>query len=125
MNVKKELFISILVSGLLGALVWAFSPYATGFDEPWDAETPYYIICLFSTGFITGVLCPRNIWAVLLGVVMGQLLYLYVFLPLGPLVSVGIIFMIVYGFLAVFGAFAGARARQFLKEYLAGVKNRA
>jgi len=123
--VKKDFIISILVSGILGALIWAFSPYATGMAEPWDAETPYYFICLFSAGFITGILCPRHIWAVLLGIVIGQLLYMLIFLPLGPLIIIGVPFMFLYGLLALLGAFSGAATRRFVKGYLTSANNRA
>ena len=122
---KKDFIISILVSGTLGALIWLFSPYATGMDEPWDAEMPYYFICLFSAGFITGILCPRHIWAVLLGIVIGQLLYMLIFLPLGPLIVIGIPFMFGYGVLALLGAFLGAATRRLVKGYIARANNRA
>ena len=125
---KKDLIISILVSGTLGALIWLFSPYATGMTEPWDAETPYYFICLFSAGLITGILCPRHIWVVLPSIVIGQLLFMFILLPasnLGPLIIIGVLFMFLYGLLTLFGAFAGAATRRFIKGYVTGANNRA
>jgi len=123
--VKKDLIISILVSGTLGALIWLFSPYATGMDEPWDAEVAYYYICLFSSGFIAGALYPRHIWVGYIGIVSGQLLYMFIILPTGSLIFLGVPFMFVYGFLALVGAFIGAATRRFLKGYLTGANNRA
>jgi len=125
---KKEFIFSFLVSGVLGALIWLFSPYVTGVIEPWDSKTPYYFICLFSAGFITGILIPHNFWPILLGVVSGQLFYMLVFLPagsLGPLIVIGIVAMFAYGISTLVGAFLGTRTRSFVKEYLAGTSNRA
>ena len=122
---KKDFIISILISGILGALIWAFSPYVTGMAEPWDAETPYYFTCLFVAGFITGIICPRHIWGAFLGIVIGQLLYMLIFLPLGPLIVIGIPVMFAFGLLALVGIFLGVRIRRFVKEYMAGANNRA
>lgn len=122
---KKDLIISILVSSALGVLIWLFSPYATGMVEPWDSETPYYLICLLSAGFITGALYPRHILAGFIGIVSGQLFYLFVFLPSGSLIFLGVPFMFVYGLLALLGSFLGAATKRFVKGYLTGVNNRA
>ena len=122
---KKDFIISLLVSGTLGALIWFFSPYATGMAEPWDAETPYYFVSLFGAGLIAGILCPRHILAVFLGIVIGQLLYMLIFLPLGPLIIIGVPFMFGYGLLALLGAFLGEAIRRFVKGYLTGANNRA
>ena len=122
---KRNFIINILVSGALGALIWFCSPYVTGMVEPWDSETPYYFTCLFIAGFITGAICPRHIWAAFLGIVIGQLLYIFIFIPLGPLIVIGIPVMFALALLALVGIFLGTRIRCFLKGYMAGANNRA
>ena len=109
---NKDITISLSVAAGFGALIWAISPIITGEIEPWDAESPYYFVSLLVAGLIVGALIPRHVWAVLLGIVVGQLVYMLIFLPLGPLTLLGIIFMAVYGLLSLIGAALSARLRR-------------
>ena len=90
------------------------SPVVTGVVEPWDAEPLYYGVSLFLAGVLVGVFQPRNIWAVFIGIVIGQLMYMAVFLAAGPLIVLGIIFLIGYGLLSLLGAFCASRLRNRL-----------
>ena len=83
-NLKKDIFISLISSAGLGAIIWAMSPVISGAIEPWDAESPYYVVSLFIAGAVVGLLQPKNIWAIYIGIVIGQLIYMAVFLAAGP-----------------------------------------
>ena len=109
---NKDITISLSVAAGFGVLIWVMSPVITGEIEPWDAESPYYFVSLLVAGLIVGALIPRHVWAVLLGIVVGQLIYMLIFLPLGPLTPLGIIFMAVYGLLSLIGAAFAARLRR-------------
>jgi ABC-type Na+ efflux pump permease subunit len=83
----------------------------TGAAEPWDAESPYYFVSLFVAGAVVGFLCPRTIWAAFVGIVVGQLIYLLVFVPLGPLLPLGLLFLVGYALLSLLGAALASRLR--------------
>jgi hypothetical protein len=64
---KKELGITLLVSFVLGALVWALSPVLGGHAEPSDAEGVYYPAALLLAGLLSGpslAVSPDNHWLV-------------------------------------------------------------
>jgi hypothetical protein len=82
----------LLISICFGALIWFLSPMMTGYSEPWDAKSPYYVVSLFLSGALAGLLVRKRLWLVPLGVILGQLLYIISFLPLGPLFALGIIY---------------------------------
>ncbi len=110
--VNRDIAISLSFAAGLGAVIWAVSPIATGSAEPWDAESPYYFVSLFVAGAIVGLLCPRNIWSAFFGIVVGQLVYLLVFLPSGPLLPLGVLFLLGYGLLSLLGAALASRFRR-------------
>ena len=109
---NKDIAISISVAAGFGAVIWAMSPLITGKLEPWDAESPYYFVSLLVSGVIVGALIPKHVWAVLLGIVIGQSIYMMLFLPLGPLIGIGIVMMPLYGLLSLIGAVFAARIRR-------------
>jgi hypothetical protein len=113
---NKERTVSFLIAAGLGALIWFISPFLTGVVEPWDAESPYYFVSLLVAGALVGVLVPNHLWAVLLGIVVGQLIYMLVFLPSGPLLALGVVFLVGYGFLALLGALVTSRLRKRNRE---------
>jgi hypothetical protein len=113
---KKDIAISLFVSAGLGAVIWALSQLITGKLEPWDAESPYYFVALLFSGIIVGALIPKHVWAVLVGIVTGQLIYALLFLPLGPLVGIGTLIMVLYGFISLVGAIFAARIRGSYKN---------
>ena len=109
---NRDIAISLSLAAGLGAVIWAVSPVVTGSAEPWDAESPYYFVSLFVAGAIVGLLCPRHIWSAFLGIVVGQLVYLLVFLPSGPLLPLGVLFLLGYGLLSLLGAVLASRLRR-------------
>ncbi len=117
---NRNIAIGLSVSAFLGAVIWSISPLVTGALEPWDADSPYYFVSLFIAGAIIGFLCPRHAWVVLPGIVFGQLFYILSFLPLGPLVPLGVIFMAGYGVLSLLGALLASRVRRNLQGTRSG-----
>ncbi len=101
---NRTITIQATASALLGSLIWAISPRITGMAEPWDADSPYYPVALLTGGVALGFIWPEKPWIIFLAIWLGQLAYMVLFLPLGPLAVLGV------GFLAGFSlvAFAGA-----------------
>jgi len=89
------------------------SPLMTGHLEPWDADGLYYVGALTVTGIVTGGLLPRPLWAHYLGSVVGQLTYELIFLKLGPLFFLGIVFLLGYSVVFLVAAAITARVRVY------------
>ncbi len=102
---------ALLIASLAGAGIWALSPWASGQADPWDGDGLYYSGALFTAGVLAGFIVPRPLWAQYLGVIVGQVLYLLLFLPIGPLLAVGLVFLLPWSLLFLAGAYAGARLR--------------
>ncbi|KIL04516.1 hypothetical protein QX25_10655 [Stutzerimonas stutzeri] len=100
---------ALLIASLAGAFIWALSPWASGQAEPWDGDGLYYSGALFTAGVLAGFIVPRPLWAQYLGVIVGQVLYLLLFLPIGPLLAVGLVFLLLWSLLFLAGAYTGAR----------------
>ena len=106
---NSQVLFSFSVAAVFGAAIWGMSPIFTQEVEPWDAESPYYFAALFIVGGLGGLLFPRHILAAFLGIVVGQLTYMLVFLPLGPLVPLGIVFLFGYGLFSFLGLLLASR----------------
>jgi len=113
---KPRLVLTLIVSAIAGAAVWAFSPHFVGTAEPWDAGL-YYYAALFIAGCASGLISPRPFWAHYVGGILGQTVYAVAFLPLGPLAGFGLLFMLVYSLPFVVGAALGLCVR-FLPSLL-------
>jgi len=103
---------SFVISLAFGVAIWALSPLVTGSAEPWDANSGYYVVALIIAGLIAGVLFPRKLWPVLVGLVTGQFIYMLLFIPTGPLIGVGVLVLFIYGLFAVAAALGGSRLRR-------------
>jgi len=114
--------INIILSASLGAIIWAISPTLTGFIEPWDSSLKYYVICLFAAGVIIGIVCHKNLLCTYIGIVAGQLIYIVLLGQVGPLLSIGILFLIILGLATIAGAALGSRFRSFISEFIKGSK---
>lgn len=106
--------LSFLVAALAGAAIWALSPVVTGHAEPWDAGGAYYASALVLAGLVSGFAVTAPLWASYVGSIVGQLLYMLVFLPPGPLIVVGVAFLLVWSLLFLAGAWVGARLHRRL-----------
>lgn len=102
---KRPAMVAIIVAAVLSALVWALSVPFTGHREPWDAEGPYYLVALVVLGAASGALVPRPLWGHYIGAVAGQASYQLLFLNIGPLFILGLLFLLGYSVV-----FAGAAA---------------
>ena len=116
-TLKARAWATVLVSAAAGALVWALSPWLTGYVEPWDADGLFYVGALIVGGSVAGAITPRPLWALYLGALIGQLGYELIFLRLGPLFFLGAAFLVGYSviFLAA-AALAGAIRRRLVSR---------
>jgi hypothetical protein len=89
--------LAFATAALTSALVWAASVPFTGRREPWDAESPFYLFGLMLAGAVSGALTPKPLWALYLGAIAGQLSYQLLFLKVGPLLPLGLLFLAGYG----------------------------
>lgn len=108
----KQIVVNLTLSAVAGAAIWALAPALTGHTEPWDSDGLYYPLALFAAGILLGSIGPRAIWAHAVGIVLGQLLYMLFFLPLGPLLLLGVVFLAGYSVLTLGGAGLGAAFRK-------------
>jgi hypothetical protein len=108
---KPSAVSTFLVALVASAFVWGLSPLMTGHLEPWDADGLYYVGALTVAGIVTGGLFPRPLWAHYLGSVVGQLTYELIFLKLGPLFLLGIVFLLGYSVVFLVAAAIAARVR--------------
>lgn len=94
---------------LLSAAVWALSPWLTGHAEPWDDDSLYYVVALFVSGVVSGLLIPTPRWIHYVGAVVGQMMFMLLVVGSGPLIffGVGVVFLCALLFLcgAWFGSF--------------------
>jgi hypothetical protein len=108
---RTPAWLTLAVSVVTSALVWALSPVLTGQPEPWDADGAFYILALAIAGAVAGLLTPRPAWAHYVGAVVGQLGYELVFLRVGPLVVVGALFLLGYSLVFLVTAILAAQVR--------------
>jgi 4-hydroxybenzoate polyprenyltransferase len=115
---NRHLIPSFLGAAFAGALIWAFSPMVTGHAEPWDADGVYYFAALVLAGLVSGFLAPKSIWMLYLGSVTGQFLYHVLFFPIGPLVVIGLAFLLAWSLTFLAGAYGGSRVRRRIRTRL-------
>jgi len=111
---KKSAKLNILISSFIGAFIWFASPYLSGELEPWDSETFYYIGSLFFGGIILGLYNSEKIWAYAIGIFLGQLIYSLLFLPLGPLILIGILYLAGSSLICYLGAIIGKLSKVYV-----------
>jgi hypothetical protein len=112
--------IAFLFSLVLGAAIWALSKLFTGYVEPWDSGSPYYFIALFVAGALVGWIFPGRVWICFFGLTLGQLIFIVVFLPLGPMLMLGVLFLVSFGLLSLSGAALASSLRRRLKRLRTG-----
>ena len=93
---SRSAVLAFATAALTCGLIWAASPWVTGRREPWDADSPFYLAGLMIAGAVAGVLTPKPIWALYAGAVAGQLSYQVLFLKVGPLLPLGVLFLAGY-----------------------------
>jgi hypothetical protein len=105
---------TFLVSVFATALIWALSPLLIGLNEPWDTDGDFYVAALVIAGMIAGGLSPKPLWAHYLGAMVGQLGYELIFLHVGPLFLLGVIFLLGYALIYLIAAALGGYIRSRL-----------
>jgi hypothetical protein len=106
--------VAILVATLASAAIWAMSLVLAGRAEPWDAEFLFYVFSLFAAGLVSGTVVPEPLWAHYIGSLVGQVGYELLFLNIGPLFVLGVVFLLGYSLLFLAGAAVGALVRRKL-----------
>lgn len=108
---KKKTWLTIAIATAAGASIWVLSLLLTNHPEAWDAGGGYYPVGLVVAGLLAGVLAPKPLWAHYVGAVLGQLAYMLIFLPTGPLIVVGIIILLIASTLFLLTAAIGGFLR--------------
>jgi hypothetical protein len=127
-------WVAFAIAVSAGALIWAASPSVTGASEPWDADGSYYVGALAVVGFCLGLFTrssertdressrarplvdvPRLL-AVYAGIFGGQLAYVITFLPAGPLLALGIVFLGAFSLVTVIAAAVGGGLRRAMAQ---------
>lgn len=97
-----------VLSLVLGAMLWAFSPQLIGEIEPWDAPGNYYLKMLFGIGVLSSLVAgPRLKWLFWLwpiGTAIGQMLYGLTHLQSNPIILAGLLFLFIYSFATLVGS---------------------
>ncbi len=105
--------LSFLTASAASFAVWALSPLMTGYQEAWDAPGVYYYIALLVAGVISGFIAVKALWAHYVGGIFGQFLYGLLFLTMGPLAAVGLVFLVLWSFIFLGGAYLGSHMRSY------------
>tara|TARA_Y100000780_G_scaffold220620_1_gene228126 strand:- start:463 stop:813 length:351 start_codon:yes stop_codon:yes gene_type:complete len=99
----KHVFFSLSFSSFLGAAILFLSPYITGEIEPWDSNTYYYSGALLIAGFIVLLDKRASYEIVFIGIMLGQVTYMFSFMPVDSLILVGIVIMAFKSLLSLVG----------------------
>ena len=94
---KQRAAMTVLVSAIASASIWALSPFLIGLREPWDTASNFYVAALFVAGLVAGTISPKPLWAHYVGVLIGQIGYELTILHVGPLFLLGVVFLLAYG----------------------------
>ncbi|MDO6567714.1 hypothetical protein Q4561_11650 [Alteromonas sp. 1_MG-2023] len=99
----KHFLFSISLSSFLGAAILFLSPYITGEIEPWDSDNFYYSGALFIAGLIILLDKQASYETVFIGIMLGQAIYMFSFMPVDSLVGVGLVIMAFKSLLSLIG----------------------
>lgn len=108
--------LSFLVASATAFAVWALSPWLTGYQEAWDAPGIYYYVALLVAGMVSGFIAVKPLWAHYAGSIFGQFLYGLLFLAMGPLAAVGLLFIALWSFIFLGGSNLGSRTRTYFSS---------
>lgn len=106
---------ALALSAALAFAIVALSGPLAGNPVPWDAEGPYYVLALALGGAVAGALLPAHPEYHYAGAVLGQAACDLLFLPPRPLFAVGLLFLLGYSVIFLFGQAAAAALRRRLQ----------
>jgi hypothetical protein len=118
---RFDWILTVALSALGTAAIWATSARFTGYVEPWDAPSLYYPVALILAGLLAGFLAPPRIWGFFVGAVVGQLIFMGVVAGAGPLVLVGVLVISLYSVLFLIMAALASTVRSTLLRIARGV----
>ncbi len=95
---------TLIFAAALGAAIWALSSPLVGAAEPWDGPGWYYPTALFIAGLLGAALWPSRFVLAPIGVSIGQIAYVSMFLKAGPLWPIGLLFGITFLAFAIAGS---------------------
>lgn len=105
--------INFILGASVGAIIWALSPVLTGFKEPWDSTSHYYLFALVIGGVLLGSVTKKHSGAYGFGAFFGQLIYMVVFVGVGAFFVLGAALLVVWssvlGFAAIVSSFFASR----------------
>ena len=111
---------SAILSLLLGAAIWSLANFHGGKFEPWDSENFavfYFLACAASFGL--GAVCRERAWVMGFLIIAPMLPVMLILNPdLGPLLFVGLFFLIVLSVPAIVSATLGAAIRNQIRKEL-------
>ncbi|WP_289031136.1 hypothetical protein [uncultured Paraglaciecola sp.] len=99
----KNFLISISLSSFLGAAILFLSPYVTGEIEPWDSNNYYYSSALLIAGFVILLDRQASYEIAFIGIMLGQALYMFSFMPVDSLMEIGFVIMAFKSLLSLVG----------------------
>ncbi len=72
----------VLLAGIAcSAIVWGLSVPITGMREPFDSPTYYYVVAMFIAGILAALPAPRYWWVAVVGIFLGERIYMFVAMP--------------------------------------------
>jgi hypothetical protein len=117
---KHRAGMTVLVSAIASASIWALSPFLIGLREPWDTDGNFYVAALFVAGLVAGTVSPKPLWAHYVGVLIGQIGYELTILHVGPLFLLGVVFLLAYGLVY----FVAAALAGYVRSKIVGIPAR-
>ena len=111
---QRAVAISFIGAAFCAALVWFTFSNPSGQIEPWDEPAGAYAAALILAGIVCGAGFKEPMWALYVGALIGQLLAMVILGQVGPLLLVGVLFLLFYTLLFLAGAFFGSAMRRSL-----------
>lgn len=123
MNRKYQKIIKFFIGGLVGFCLWVSFLFIFESGEPWDQRPLSYLATLLVAGGVITILFPDEYLTAPLGLYLGQLLFIVIFLP-SPFLIVGALSLVPYSLFSMLGAYLVYRMSNRLKKNHASIINR-
>ncbi|MEQ8426893.1 MAG: hypothetical protein RIC91_03580 [Gammaproteobacteria bacterium] len=104
MNRKNQKISKFCIGVLVGFVLWSCYVFIFESGEPWDARPLSYVVTLLVAGCLITMLFPDEYLTAPLGLYLGQILFILIFLP-SPFLMVGALSLIPYSLFSMLGAY--------------------